>query len=85
MNNLKSMVGYQGSTFISDTDTHTGSWQKILCLEATVFATLTDSLLNKISTEAGDALSTQSFPANCVLTGAFTVIDLTSGAVMAYK
>ena len=72
-------VGHEGSFFISDTDNHTGSWRLIIPIENTVFATLTDAKLG------GDTITGETFPANFLLYGQFTVIKLTSGACIAYK
>lgn len=79
-------LGLEGTTFIKDTNVWTlagnGSmWTSILCKEATVFATLTDA------TRDGDDLDdgVESFPAGTLLRGRFTSIELTSGAVYAYK
>jgi len=71
-------VGYLGSIYINDTNAHTGVWRKIYIVSETVFATLTDALMS--GTPTGVA-----FPAGAVITGNFTTIDLTSGAVIAYK
>jgi len=72
-------IGYKGSTFISDTSAHTGSWRMIIPIETTIFATLTDAKLD------GNTITGESFPANHPLMGNFTAITLTSGACMAYK
>lgn len=72
-------IGQRGSTFISDTSAHTGNWRLIIPIENTVFATLTDGKLG------GNTITGETFPANFPLYGKFTVITLTSGAVMAYK
>ena len=72
-------IGYLGSTFISDTAEHRGSWRLIVPIETTAFTTLTDAKLD------GNTITGEDFPANHELKGSFTVITLASGAVMAYK
>lgn len=72
-------VGYAGSTFISDTAVHSGSWRMIVPIENTAFTTLTDAKLD------GNTIVGETIPTNHVLYGHFTVITLASGAVMAYK
>lgn len=75
----RSISGAYGSTFISDTSVHNGSWSAIFMVEATVFNVLTDA------TRDGNAIAAESFPVGSTIYGNFTSIDLTSGAVIAYK
>jgi len=72
--------GYREAFIVDDTDTHVGVWYKLVITEAVVFATLT-----RVPAYAGDAITGVSFPANHVLTGTFTTIDLTSGSLVAYN
>lgn len=58
-----------------------GNWFAILCLSATVFATLTDVGPNSRTGTIGSAL----FPAGALIYGAFTNFTLTSGSVIAYR
>lgn len=78
-------IGYQGSTVITDTAVHNGSWKKIIPYEATVFTTLTDSQMNQVSTENGNTIAGETIAINHEITGNFSVITLASGAVIAYK
>ncbi len=66
--------GQNGGKIIADTATYTGDWCEIRVISAAVFTTLTGNVTDVGST---------SFPANFVLTGKFTTIDLASGAVFA--
>tara|TARA_R100000152_G_C6775691_1_gene204270 strand:- start:1770 stop:2078 length:309 start_codon:yes stop_codon:yes gene_type:complete len=72
--------GSYGAFFISDTDSHTaaGGWNAITFIENTVFNTLT------ASNWSGDTFTGETFPEGLTIYGNFTVIDLTSGACIAY-
>ena len=72
--------GSNGAFFISDTDQHTaaGGWNAITMIENTVFNTLT------CSNWSGDTFTGEVFPEGLTIYGNFTVIDLTSGACIAY-
>jgi len=72
-------IGHVGSTFISDTASHTGTWRLIIPIENTGFTTLTDAKLD------GNTVVGETFPANFLLYGQFTEIKLASGACVAYK
>ncbi|MFQ6538741.1 MULTISPECIES: hypothetical protein [Aphanothece] len=65
-----------GGTVIADTALHTGRWRKVATLQATVFDAATVSAvfgLGGVSVAAGVEIS-----------GLFTAVKLTSGAVVAY-
>ena len=72
--------GSHGAYFISDTDTHTaaGGWNAITFVENTVFNAIT------ASNWSGDTITTETFPEGLTIYGNFSVIDLTSGACIAY-
>ena len=72
--------GAFGAFFISDTDSHTaaGGWNAITFIENTVFNVLTSS------NWSGDTFTGETFPEGLTIYGNFTVIDLTSGACIAY-
>lgn len=69
-----------GAFFISDTDSHTAAsgWNAITFIENTVFNTLT------CGNWSGDTFTGETFPEGLTIYGNFTVIDLTSGACIAY-
>ena len=71
-------VGYMGSAFLYDTDSHSGAWRKIYVVANCQFTTLTDGLMSGTPTGV-------TFAAGVILTGNFTVIKLASGSVIAYK
>ena len=77
---LKKLNKGEGSTLFDDTTSRDGNWSAITILEATVFATLTDTTRDGTS-----AITGVTFPAGLTIYGNFTVIDLTSGSVIAYK
>ena len=72
--------GSHGAFFISYTDSHTaaGGWNAITFTENTVFTTLT------VSNWSGDSTGSETFPEGLTIYGDFSVIDLTSGACIAY-
>ena len=72
--------GEFGAYFISDTDQHAaaGNWSAITFIENTVFTTLT------ASNWSGDTFTGETFPEGLTIFGDFSVIDLTSGACIAY-
>jgi hypothetical protein len=72
--------GAHGAFFINDTDSHTaaGGWSAITMLENTVFTTLT------VGNWSGDSTASEIFPEGMTIYGNFTVIDLASGACIAY-
>ena len=78
--NEKKAHGEHGAFFISDQDEHTaaGGWSAITMIENTVFNTLT------CGNWSGDTFTAETFPEGLTIYGNFTVIDLTSGACIAY-
>ena len=72
--------GSHGAFFISDTDSHTaaGGWNAITFIENTVFNAIT------ASNWSGDTITSETFPEGLTIYGNFSVIDLTSGACIAY-
>ena len=72
--------GSHGAFFINDTDSHTsaGGWNAITFTENTIFTTLT------ASNWSGDSTASETFPEGLTIYGNFTVIDLASGACIAY-
>ena len=72
--------GSYGAFVIFDTDTHTSAsgWNAITFLENTIFTTLT------VGNWSGDSTATETFPEGLTIYGDFTVIDLASGACIAY-
>lgn len=72
--------GRQGGELLIGTDTATGSFRKIKVINETVFAGLTDSSIMNI----GD-ITSLTIPAGVEIGGNFTSIQLTSGAVIAYR
>ena len=72
--------GSFGAHFISDTDRHTatGGWNAITFIENTVFNAIT------ASNWSGDTITSETFPEGLTIYGDFSVIDLTSGACIAY-
>lgn len=72
--------GSFGAHFITDTDQHTsaGGWNAITFIENTVFNAITTS------NWSGDTITGETFPEGLTIYGDFTVIDLTSGACIAY-
>ncbi len=74
----------KGFRYIADTDTHTPPegyiYKKIRMITATVFATLTP----EAEAPVDGTITGVTLPVNFELEGAFNVIDLTSGSVVAY-
>ena len=75
---LNILIGQLGWDIIQDTNAHTGSWTKILCLQDTVFAVLTDP------NGSGDP-TTVIYPQGTEIVGNFTAITLTSGQIHATR
>jgi len=73
-------MGFGTAFIVDDTDTHNGTWTMLVITEAVVFATLT-----RVPAYTGDVITGITFPVNHVLYGRFTVIDLTSGSLIAYE
>lgn len=68
------------TNFYSDTAAHAGTWNEILALSATVFASLTGPTLN-----GGTAVTAMPLPVGARIKGVFTNITLTSGSILAFK
>ena len=68
-----------GFEFISDTNAHTGRFQKIYFKEDTVIAAIT------VKNATGDSLAGETFVADTYICGIITSITLTSGACLAYR
>ena len=81
-NPLLILTGGLGGDFLSDTNTHNGSWGMLVCLTACTFTTLTSDNVTLNGTIG--ALATMTPPANSVIFGHFTVIKLASGQMVAY-
>ena len=75
---LNIQIGQLGWDIIQDTAAHTGSWVKILFLQDTVFAVLTDP-------SGGGVVTTLTYPQGTEITGNFTAITLTSGQIHATR
>ena len=76
-------LGLNGGAYINDPATHTGTWFAIQATEDTVLATQASNIDNLDDICTGQDATT--LAANTVIYGAFTSIDLTSGAVIAYN
>ena len=74
-------IGAFGSSIVTNAVAQTGTWMAIMCLSATVFATLTELP----AYDMGGTLASALFPAGCTIYGAFTNFTLTSGSVRCYK
>jgi len=72
-------IGNVEKDIIQDTNAHAGTWRKIYIITNTVFTTLTDSKLKT------GAYTVVTFAAGQILYGDFSVIQLASGAVIAYR
>ena len=79
MNTIR-YLGQAGSDLVEDTTAMTGNWFAIQIIEEAAFSTLTDSSMDVTGT-----LSSVTFPAGCLIFGAFTAFTLASGAAMAYR
>jgi hypothetical protein len=75
------LSGAGGSLYVNDTAAHAGNFFAVQCTEETVFADLTGNMENE-SALISDATA---FAAGTVIYGRFSSIDLTSGAVIAYR
>ena len=81
-------LGQGGAKFISDNAEHTGNFVAIQCLEDTVFATLTPADTTNgygVGSYNGNSMASETISAGITIYGRWTTIDLTSGAVIAYK
>tara|TARA_R100000734_G_scaffold3379_1_gene3133 strand:+ start:504 stop:734 length:231 start_codon:yes stop_codon:yes gene_type:complete len=68
-----------GFEFISDTNAHTGRFQKIYFKEDSVISAIT------AKNATGNSLAGETFVAKTYICGIFTSITLTSGACVAYN
>ena len=75
-----SRIGAYGAKIVTNAVAQTGTWMAILCLSATVFATLTEPN-GVVAGSIGSAV----FPAGVTIYGAFTNFTLTSGSVRCYN
>ena len=76
-------LGLNGGIYVNDTATHTGDFFCIVATEDTVLASLTSNIDNIADLCTGQDATTLS--ANTAIYGRITGIELTSGAVIAYK
>ena len=76
-------LGLNGGSYINDTAVHTGTWFAIQATEDTVLAAQASNITNLDDICHGQDATT--LAANTVIYGAFTSIDLQSGAVIAYN
>lgn len=79
MNTIR-YLGQNGSDLVEDTTAMSGNWFAIQIIEEAQFATLTDASMKVTGT-----LGSCTFPAGCLIFGAFTAFELSSGAVLAYR
>lgn len=73
----RAYLGLKGTDDISDTNTHTGAWWRVVVIAAATFTT------NTIVDGVAEDFSGTAVPAGTVLLGNFTAIDLASGQVVA--
>ena len=76
-------LGLNGGSYLNDTAVHTGTWFAIQATEDTVLAAQASNITNLADICHGQDATT--LAANTVIYGAFTSIDLQSGAVIAYN
>jgi hypothetical protein len=69
--------GQLGSIYIDDTAAHTGTFDALQALEATVVAALTGNMT--------DFTAGMPIPAGSIVYGVFTSVTLTSGKIVAYN
>lgn len=74
-------LGEGGYDLICDTSNHAGTWHAIQILENAIFSTLTDAT----QSVSGGTLGSFQFPAGTLISGAFTSITLSNGAILAYN
>ena len=73
-------LGESGVDFIKDTNNHDGAWHAIAIIEAAIFTTLTDATSSLLGT-----LISITFPAGLIISGHFTSLTMSSGAIAAYN
>jgi hypothetical protein len=71
------LLGRFGANLYADTATHTGRWCAIQAITDCTFATLT--------ADNSDALASITLSAGQIICLPFTVIDLATGTLLAYK
>jgi hypothetical protein len=73
---ITNQKGENGGLYIADTSAHTGIWDAIQALEATV--------ADLVSSNLSGTLTSVPIPAGVTIFGQFSSITLTSGTVIAY-
>ena len=80
-------LGQAGAKFISDTESHSGTFVAITMLEDTVFNALTPTDTTKgygVGSYNGNTMASETIPQGVTIYGRWSTIDLTSGLVIAY-
>ena len=77
-------LGLNGGKYINDTNTHTGTWFAIQIMEDDTHIQTQASNITDLDNICQPVDNT-ALAANTVLYGAFSSIDLTDGAVIAYN
>lgn len=82
---ISETLGLNGSTYITDTATHTGTFGIIQALSDTVISALVSATFTDGTAVMTGTLAAISLPAGVSLYGSFTSVKLTSGVVVAYN
>jgi len=80
-------LGQAGAKFISDTESHSGTFVAITMLEDTVFNALTPTDTSNgygVGSYNGNTMASETIPQGVTIYGRWSTIDLTSGLVIAY-
>ena len=80
-------LGQTGAKFISDTESHSGTFVAITMLEDTVFNALTPTDTTNgygVGSYNGNTMALETIPQGVTIYGRWNTIDLTSGLVIAY-
>lgn len=80
-------LGQAGAKFISDTESHSGTFVAITMLEDTVFNALTPTDTTNgygVGSYNGNTMASETIPQGVTIYGRWSSIDLTSGLVIAY-
>lgn len=80
-------LGQAGAKFISDTESHSGTFVAITMLEDTVFNALTPTDTTNgygVGSYNGNTMASETIPQGVTIYGRWNSIDLTSGLVIAY-
>jgi|TARA_R100000005_G_C4852579_1_gene118163 hypothetical protein len=80
-------LGQAGAKFISDTESHSGTFVAITMLEDTVFNALTPTDTTNgygVGSYNGNTMASETIPQGVTIYGRWSTIDLTSGLVIAY-